>query len=168
MKCSIWVSTVCKSIHLGVFRIQRVNNKKSRMKSLPENIYLAPGGCVRRWICCCHISLSSTSFMTRQICSIKPEDVAMVRSSKLLAKLELEDLDLMLREGFPVLGMWSVLVEQSEQHVICRLMAGRGRETQANMEETVGERMPWVEAHYSWPSRKEHLDTRCEICYACS
>ena len=36
--------------------------------------------------------------MIRQICSIKPEDVAMVRSSELLAKLELEDLDLILRE----------------------------------------------------------------------
>ena len=34
--------------------------------------------------------------MTRQICSIKPEDVATVRSSKLLAKLE--DLNLILRE----------------------------------------------------------------------
>ena len=36
--------------------------------------------------------------MIRQICSIKPEDVARVRSSKLLAKLQLEDLDLNLRE----------------------------------------------------------------------
>ena len=36
--------------------------------------------------------------MIRQICSIKPEDVATVRSSKLLAKLELEDLDLILRD----------------------------------------------------------------------
>ena len=36
--------------------------------------------------------------MIIQICSIKPEDVAMVRSSKLLTKLELEDLDLILRE----------------------------------------------------------------------
>ena len=34
--------------------------------------------------------------MIRQICSIKPEDVAMIRSSELLAKLE--DLDLILRE----------------------------------------------------------------------
>ena len=33
--------------------------------------------------------------MIRQICSIKPEDVATVRSNKLLAKLE--DLDLILR-----------------------------------------------------------------------
>ena len=36
--------------------------------------------------------------MIRQICSIKPEDVATVSSSELLAKLELEDLDLILRE----------------------------------------------------------------------
>ena len=36
--------------------------------------------------------------MIRHICSIKPEEVAMVRSSELLAKLELEDLDLILRE----------------------------------------------------------------------
>ena len=36
--------------------------------------------------------------MSRQICSIKPEDVATVRSSELLARLELEDLDLILRE----------------------------------------------------------------------
>ena len=36
--------------------------------------------------------------MIRQICSIKPEDVVMVRSSELLAKLELEDLDLILKE----------------------------------------------------------------------
>ena len=36
--------------------------------------------------------------MIRQVCSIKPEDVATVRSSELMAKLELEDLDLILRE----------------------------------------------------------------------
>ena len=36
--------------------------------------------------------------MIRQICSIKPESVARVRSSELLAKLQLEDLDLILRE----------------------------------------------------------------------
>ena len=36
--------------------------------------------------------------MIRQICSIKPEVVAMVRSSKLLAKLELEDFYLIMRE----------------------------------------------------------------------
>ena len=36
--------------------------------------------------------------MIRQIYSIKPEDVGRVRSSELLAKLLLEDLDLILRE----------------------------------------------------------------------
>ena len=36
--------------------------------------------------------------MIRQISSIKPEDVATVRSSELLTKLELEDLYLILRE----------------------------------------------------------------------
>ena len=35
--------------------------------------------------------------MFRQICSVKPEDVATVRSSELLAKLELVDLNLILR-----------------------------------------------------------------------
>ena len=66
--------------------------------------------------------------MIRQIYSIKPEDMATVKSSELLAKLELEDLDLILREreGFAGLGMWSILVVQSEQHVIYRLMAGGG------------------------------------------
>ena len=74
--------------------------------------------------------------MIRQICSIKPEDVATVRESELLAKLELEDLDQILREreGFAGLGMWSALVVQSEQHVIYRLMAGGGREAKKLME----------------------------------
>ena len=36
--------------------------------------------------------------MIRQISSIKPENVARVRSSELLAKLQLEDLNLILRE----------------------------------------------------------------------
>ena len=36
--------------------------------------------------------------MIRQSCSIKPDDMASVRSSKLLAKLQLEDLDPILRE----------------------------------------------------------------------
>ena len=44
-------------------------------------------------------------------------------------------------------------------------MAGGGRESQANMEETDGESLSWVEVHDSWPSRKEHLEIRCEICY---
>ena len=42
--------------------------------------------------------------MIRQICSIKPEDVATVRSSEPLAKLEHEDLDLILRERLCWIG----------------------------------------------------------------
>ena len=59
--------------------------------------------------------------MIRQICSIKPEDVARVRSSELLAKLQLEDLD---SAG---LSMWRVRVVRSEQHMICRLTASGGQ-----------------------------------------
>ena len=43
----------------------------------------------------------------RQVCSIKSEDVATVWSSELLAKLELEDLDLVLRKGFAGLDIWA-------------------------------------------------------------
>ena len=82
--------------------------------------------------------------MIRQICSIKPEDVARVRSSELMAKLQLEDLDLILREGRL---RWF-------GHVACSSGAIRtaydmqidgkrgGREAQANMEETDRERLP--------------------------
>ena len=52
--------------------------------------------------------------MIRHICSTKSEDMATVRSSELLAKLELEDLDLILREKTSGLVMWSILVVQSE------------------------------------------------------
>ena len=68
--------------------------------------------------------------------------MATVRSSELLAKLELEDLNLILRERR---FCWFWYVEhssvQSEQHVIYRLMAGGGREARANMDETDGERL---------------------------
>ena len=36
--------------------------------------------------------------MIRQICNVKPEDVATVRSNQLLARLEIDDLDVILRE----------------------------------------------------------------------
>ena len=66
--------------------------------------------------------------MIRQICSIKPEDVETVRSSELLAKVELEDLALILRERrLHWFGHVERSVLQSEQHVIYRLMAGGGQ-----------------------------------------
>ena len=69
--------------------------------------------------------------------------MATVRSSELLTKLELEDLNLILRERWL---LWFGPVERSSgairKHVIYRLMAGGDREAQANMEETDGERLP--------------------------
>ena len=94
--------------------------------------------------------------MIRQICSIKPEDVAMVRSSELLANLELEDLDLILREK----GLcWFGHVERSSDAVrtACDVQIdGRlgGREAKAKVEETDRERLPWVGAHDRWPLKK--------------
>ena len=89
--------------------------------------------------------------MIRQICSIKPEDVARVRSSKLLAKFQLEDLDLILRERRL---SWFGHVESSSGAIRTAYdmqIDGRrgGREAQANMEETARERLPRVEAHHS-------------------
>ena len=103
--------------------------------------------------------------MIRQICNIKPEDVAMVRSSELLAKLELEDLDLILRERRL---SWFGHVERSRGAIrkACDIQIDGWAQT--NLEETDRERLLWVEAHGSWPSRKERLQIRCEICYACS
>ena len=40
----------------------------------------------------------------RQICNVKPEDVATVRSNKLLAKLEIGYLDVILREKALLVG----------------------------------------------------------------
>ena len=61
--------------------------------------------------------------MIRQICSIKPEDVARVRSSFSLRT----STSFWEREGFAGLGMWRVPVVQSEQHMICRLTASGGQ-----------------------------------------
>ena len=102
--------------------------------------------------------------MIRQICGIKPEGMATVRSSELLAKLELEDLDLILRERrlrWPVLTMWNVLVRCSMWYTGGREVGGR--KTQADMEEMEGKGLLWVEAHDHWLTRKEHLEIRCEI-----
>ena len=71
--------------------------------------------------------------MIRQICMIKPEDVATVRSNELLAKLELEDLDFILRERRLC---WFGHVECSSGTVITACWQAGAREAQANLEET--------------------------------
>ena len=42
--------------------------------------------------------LRNNRAMIRQICNVKPGNVATVRSNKLLARLEIDDLDVILRE----------------------------------------------------------------------
>ena len=83
--------------------------------------------------------------MIRQICSIKPEDVARVRSSELLAKLQLEDLNLILRERrlwwFGHVARSSGAIRTAYDMQIDG-KGGGGREAQANMEETDRERLP--------------------------
>ena len=80
--------------------------------------------------------------MIRQICKIKPEDVATVRSSELLATLEIEDLDLILRERRL---RWFGHVERSSDAVrtACDIQIdGKWGQAQANMEETDTEGLP--------------------------
>ena len=90
--------------------------------------------------------------MIRQICSIKPEDVARVRSSKLLAKLEIENLKLILRERRL---RWFGHVERSRGAVrtACDIQIDGRR----------GAGRPKLNGE-----RQEHLEIRCEICYACA
>ena len=78
---------------------------------------------------------SSDRAIIRQICSIKPEDVATVRSSELLAKLE--DYDLILRERKLC---WFGHVECSSGAVgtACDIQAG-AREDQDDILESDGE-----------------------------
>ena len=81
--------------------------------------------------------------MIRQICSIKPDVVAMVRSNELLTKLQLEDLNLILRERRLC---WYGHVERSSGAIrtACDIqIEGRrgGREAEGYMEETDGERL---------------------------
>ena len=57
----------------------------------------------------------------RQICNDKPEDVATVRSNKLLAQLEIGYLDVILREkGFAVIDSLKDSVVQSRHFATCR------------------------------------------------
>ena len=69
--------------------------------------------------------------------------IAVALGRKATKQTKIEDLNLILREreGFAALGVWSVLLVQSEQHVIYRLMAGGGQGGQGIMEETDGKRL---------------------------
>ena len=86
--------------------------------------------------------------MLGRLCSVGLEDVATVRSSKLLAKLEFEDLNLILRGRG--LG-WFGHVECSVGAVraACDVQINGGRGARAGMVGTGGEGLPWVEDHDS-------------------
>ena len=130
--CEITVTTHVKTAWKKLRELLPVLTSHHLPYKIPSHVY---SSCV--WNAMLHASetwpLTKTNrqrddrVMIRQICSIKPEDVAKVRSSELLAKLEHLNLILREREGLAGLGMWSVQVVQSEQHVIYRLMAGRGQ-----------------------------------------
>ena len=102
--------------------------------------------------------------------------MATVRSSELLAKLELEDLDLILRER-RLRWFAHVHVEHSSGAVrtACDIQingrlgaVGRPKLTWKKlMEKDCNE---WIGSsrQLTVKNRKEHMEIRCEICYACS
>ena len=65
--------------------------------------------------------------MIRQICNVKPQDTATIRSIELLAWLAIEDLDLILKEkGSAGMDMWNAQTVQSRQPLTYRLMESVG------------------------------------------
>ena len=65
--------------------------------------------------------------MIRQICNVKPQDTATIRSIELLARLGIEDLDLILKERrLRWYGMWNAPTVQSRQPLTYRLMESVG------------------------------------------
>ena len=79
--------------------------------------------------------------MIRQICNVKPKDVVTVRSPKLLAQLEIDDLNVILREKRLC---WFGHVERSCGAIKTLQHADRrkawAREAQDDMEDTYRER----------------------------
>ena len=105
--------------------------------------------------------------MIRQICNIKPEDMATVRSSELLAKLE--DLDLILRERRL---RWFGHVECSSGAIrtACDIQIGRrgaGRPKLTWKKLTERDCREWKLTAVD-PQERSTWSLRCEICYACS
>ena len=59
--------------------------------------------------------------MIRQICNVKPQDVVTTKSNELLARLGIEDLDLILKESSAGMDMWNAPIVQSRQPLTYRL-----------------------------------------------
>ena len=65
--------------------------------------------------------------MIRHICNVKPQDTANIRSTELLARLCIEDLDLILKERSSAgVDTWNAPTVQSRQPLIYRLMESVG------------------------------------------
>ena len=65
--------------------------------------------------------------MIRQICNVKPQDTATIRSIELLARLGIEDLDpYWKKEGSACIDMWNAPMMQSRQPLTYRLMESMG------------------------------------------
>ena len=107
----------------------------------------------------------------RQICSIKAEDVATVRSSELLAKLGLNDFDPILRERrlrwFGYVGRSSGAIRTACDIQIGSRGVGAGRPKLTWKKLTERDCREWKLMTVD-PQEKEHLEIKCEICYACS
>ena len=61
----------------------------------------------------------------RQICNVRPQDIVTTRSSELLVRLGIEDLDLILKESNRM-DMWNAPMVQSRQPLTYRLMESAG------------------------------------------
>ena len=65
--------------------------------------------------------------MIRQICNVKPQDSVTIRSNELLARIGIEDLDLILKERSSAgMDMWNAPMVQSRQPLTYRLMESVG------------------------------------------
>ena len=114
-------------------------------------------------------STCSTRLGHDQIFNIMPKDKATLLSRKLLAYLELEDLDLILRErergGWTGSDIWSILVDQSVSMWYTGWWKVWAREAYDDMEETDWEWLPWVKVVCATVDLREmeHLEIRSEI-----
>ena len=109
--------------------------------------------------------------MIRQISNVKPEDVATVRSNKLLARLNIDDLDDILREKRL---HWFGLVERSSGAIKTVInMQIKGKSGPGRPKVTWGtltERdcHEWKLNENDPCDRDVLCEIQCEICYACS
>ena len=107
--------------------------------------------------------------MIRQICNVKLQDIVTTRSNELLARLGIEDLDLILKEKAPLVRTCGTLQWCSQDSLWptgwWKLWA---REAKDDMEAADREGLQRVEALGYRPSWQTYLLIWCEICHTCS